>query len=174
MIQRKANPMSRREITILAERMRELLCLPNEKHTPIIEIIENRISAKLDPKFDYEIIEKESFPVGAYAITSYDKHKMFIRSDVYDDATNNVPMHRFTLAHELGHYCLQHSLSNNIGFARSRIKLYENPEWQADAFGGAFLVPRKEIVGLPIEEIVDIYGVSYSCAKTQVSSYMRL
>lgn len=174
MFQRKANPMSRKEITLIAEEMRYILCNPGELYTPIVDIIENRVSERLDPLFDYEIIEKESFPEGVYAITNYDKHKMYIRSDVYDDATNDVPMHRFTLSHELGHYCLQHSLSKNIGYARSKIKRYEDPEWQADAFGGAFLVPRKEVEGLGVEEIIDLYGVSYSCAKTQLSAYLRM
>ena len=107
----------------------------------------------------------------AEGLTYPDKGIVKIRQDVYNGAVSGNGRHRFTIAHELFHL-LQHD-DSNITFARIRkennIKKYEDPEWQADAFGGELLVPNHLIQGLSIEEISQKCGVSLSAASYQKS-----
>jgi len=81
---------------------------------------------------------------------------------------------RFTLAHELGHLVLH----SNTGMARrvrsSEIKIYCNSEWQADAFGGALLVPAHIARELgSADAIVRICGVSEAAANTRLRVLRR-
>lgn len=55
----------------------------------------------------------------------------------------------------------------NISLARNpeSVKAYEDPEWQADAFAGAFLMPSHLIKNMEVEEIMQRCGVSEAAAK---------
>lgn len=67
--------------------------------------------------------------------------------------------------HEIFHY-LKHG-KMNISLARNpeSVKAYEDPEWQADAFAGAFLMPSHLIKNMEVEEIMQRCGVSEAAAK---------
>jgi hypothetical protein len=81
---------------------------------------------------------------------------------------------RATIGHELGHGVLhvpvirrrrdspqrRHLLQRVLD---ERIKVYENPEWQAWALGGCVLAPRTGIKTLPgagVTELAEFFGVS--------------
>jgi Zn-dependent peptidase ImmA (M78 family) len=75
-----------------------------------------------------------------------------------------------TITHEFAHYLLH---DEAIGLARvmegEKLKPYHDPEWQAKAFAGEFLIPAHLISNLSIDEIVIKCGVSYEAARYQRS-----
>ncbi|MFG6327969.1 MAG: ImmA/IrrE family metallo-endopeptidase [Lachnospiraceae bacterium] len=123
---------------------------------------------KIIPEYEFCIEDIETMG-DAEGLTYPDKGIVKIRQDVYDGAVSGNGRHRFTIAHELFHL-LRHD-DSNITFARIRkendIKKYEDPEWQADAFGGELLVPNHLIQGLSAEEISQKCGVSLPAASYQ-------
>lgn len=92
-----------------------------------------------------------------------------IREDVYEGAVRGNGRDRLTMAHELFHL-LWHE-DSNITFARGgfdeEIRRFEDPEWQADAFGGELLVPHHLTAGLSPEQIAEQCGVSMAAARVQ-------
>lgn len=97
-------------------------------------------------------------------------------SDLFDGgARANRP--RATVIHELGHAVLHVPMYKELESLRKKkpqlvaarkdrrgdLKPYEDPEWQAWAFAGCFLVPRQTLVrvdGWPRTKIARTYGVS--------------
>ena len=71
-----------------------------------------------------------------------------IRESIYEGARQGKGRDRFTIMHEIFHF-MWHD-RDEISFARNpeSVKLYENPEWQADVFAGsvpyAFKVDKRE------------------------------
>ena len=51
-----------------------------------------------------------------------------------------------------------------------RLKPYEDPEWQANAFGGELLASSYLIKGMKTYEVSEKCGVSVSAAKIQLRS----
>lgn len=74
-----------------------------------------------------------------------------------------------TLAHELGHFLLHDGIT--LGLARvggaEQIPIYCDPEWQASAFAGEFLVDHDLIRSMTPEEVADKCGVSLQAARIQ-------
>lgn len=77
-----------------------------------------------------------------------------LRQDVAENARNGVGRSRFTAAHELGHAILHHrelATVNGHAFRDQRCtpieklpcgaRIYESPDWQANSWAGAFLMP---------------------------------
>ena len=50
------------------------------------------------------------------------------------------------------------------------MKPYEDPEWQADAFGGELLASSYLIEGMNSREVEKMCGVSAAAAKVQLKS----
>ena len=72
--------------------------------------------------------------------------KVLIREDVYLNACDNVCRDRFTLAHELAHWVMHRDTSfHREKPSHQKIKTFEDPEWQAEAFAGFLLIPTKTI-----------------------------
>lgn len=74
---------------------------------------------------------------------------------------------RFTIAHELAHYCLHRNNKSAFdGSTFHRGKEYTNQEREADNFAGALLMPKKELQHYiknqsnKIEEIAEHFGAS--------------
>ena len=94
---------------------------------------------------------------------------------------------KFTVAHELGHaemhvrelQMLNQGLGNALLRGGPDPEIYQNSEWQANAFAGAFLIPARALALLEAEgrlaakEISRHFGVSLSCAKTRLKIYQR-
>lgn len=73
----------------------------------------------------------------------------------YEGVLSSIPRDRFTAAHECGHAVLHFSqvrqkLSDNSLHLHRRgsIPAYRDPEWQANAFAAALLMPRHVILGI--------------------------
>lgn len=159
-----APPHSRCEIENFAYYVRCQLKLANCLYIPIVKIIEH-IIPQLDDTFQMETVSCNEMP-SEYASYCPESNILSIREDVYIAACNDDARHRFTIAHELGHYFIHDDLTK---FSRcpmgATIPAYQDPEWQANVFASAFLMPKNLIRGMTPEQ------VSRAC-KTSLQSAM--
>lgn len=156
-----ASAMSREEIESLARRIRaKFKC--TDLYFDIIRFVEY-VLPSIDSSFCYEYVDSAYLPANTYAF--YDPHDniMRISSDVYENAIKDIGRDRFTIAHEVGHYFLHR---NNIALARSKssVPAYRNPEWQANVFASALLIPVDKTKFMTPEEIQVSCKVSYQAA----------
>ena len=82
-----------------------------------------------------------------------------------------TPRSRFTLAHEIGHFCLNHHSDGVVtDFYRGRVDGYtDSRETEANEFAAALLMPRVMFTQLwneklLLEELTVIFGVSTEAA----------
>lgn len=167
----KCNPHSRQSIRGLAEYIRKQLRIENEKMFPIVELLD--IFKDCFEDFEYEVISDDEFVSNSYAYTDVSKGVVYIRESVYNGATLGNGRDRFTIAHEIGHYTLHNKINNYLHRTDDNIKLYEDPEWQANCFAAELLVPHNLIEELSIEEIVAECAVSKQVATIQKSYKKR-
>lgn len=164
---KKAVPCSRKEIREIAMNIRKLDRSTNSLYFDILRFMEVTLPS-IVPSYEFCVESIEEMG-NAQGLTYPNEGIVKIRSDVYEGAVAGNGRDRLTIAHELFHL-LKHD-DANITFARleddANIKAYEDPEWQADAFGGELLVPNHLIKGLSVEEISEKCGVSLAAAKYQ-------
>lgn len=98
------------------------------------------------------------------------KNLMRIREDIYLRAVDGEGRDRFTIAHEVGHLFMHED--DSVALCRlapgQQLKPFENPEWQADAFGGELLASSYLIKGMTPRDVKYKCGVSFSAAKVQL------
>lgn len=164
---RKAKPLSRQQIRDIANVVRKWEHAENKLYFDIVHFMDVTLP-KIAPEFIMEVVPKEELG-DAQGLTYPDSGIIKIREDVYERAVDGMGRDRLTLAHELFHL-LQHD-DSNITFARGNfaeeIRPYEDPEWQADAFGGELLVPHHLITNMNPRQISAECGVSMSAANVQ-------
>lgn len=129
-----------------AEKVRSAFVDPNRLDFPIIEVLEFGM-AKIDPQFVFDVQETDEMhedegrvPVGG--------NELILRRDVYEGACSGNGRHRFTSAHELGHFLMH----RKITLARARgigDKIYTDSEWQADTFAGTLLMSPRHAPQFP-------------------------
>lgn len=166
---RKAKPLSRQQIRTIADLVRKWEGASNKLYFDIVHFMDVTLP-KIVPEFTMEIVSKEELG-DAQGLTYPDSGIIKIREDVYEGAVQGNGRDRLTMAHELFHL-LQHE-DSNITFARGnlpeKVRPFEDPEWQADAFGGELLVPHHLIGGMTPEQIAIRCGVSKAAARMQYS-----
>lgn len=163
----KVAPLSREKICFMAEQMRQILGHSDIVQLPIVDIME-KVLDKIIPEFNWHIVHYREMP-DKHAETIPEECLIRIREDIYEGACNGLGRDRMTIAHEIAHILL-HS-DQRPSFARA-FKDYELPgycsaEWQAKAFAGELLVPRKLCGGMTVFEIADKCGVSLDAAQYQ-------
>lgn len=164
----QAKPMSRMEISKLANTLRKLLKLDDIFYVDVVRLLELALP---EIGVDYDIIEKSRMPQEALAVP--EESLILIRDDVYHRAIKNDGRARFTIIHEIGHF-LMHK-SNRISFARgnSNVPVYMDPEWQANVFAGEFLMPYDLVKDMDVESVIKKCGVTRSAAQTQLSHHRK-
>nr|DAY97256.1 MAG TPA: IrrE protein [Caudoviricetes sp.] len=167
----EAIPLSNATIQSMVRRLKKKLGIKRDEYVNVLEILENKLP-DMYPNFCLEIIPKEKMP-NKHGLTIPETNEIKIREDVYEGAFNGNGRDRLTIMHEIFHFIFHrgNNIIRHYGFARMEKKLpaYRNPEWQANAFAGAFLMDEETIKNLTISEIMDKYGVTYSAAVTQKS-----
>lgn len=166
----KANPCSRAELSAMAWRVRKFSGCTTVPAFPIVELIEHKLMdyCPLEVLEDSACGDKEAWIVPG-------QREIYVRDSVYEAAVNGNPRARFTLAHELGHRVF-HTIKQIMPCSiedMENLKLYQDPEWQANAFAGELLAPTRMIQGLSINEICDQFAVSYDCARIQYELHQR-
>lgn len=167
----RVGPTSRRAIRSYAKAFRKLLHLENDAYIDIIWLMENVLPEVLKKyNFSMEVLPKEEMGKN-HGLTDTRTGKIYIREDVYDGACRNNGRDRLTLAHEVGHFLLHAGITP--GLARTapgeKVPCYCDPEWQATAFAGEFLMDHDVIRNMTIAEVVQRCCVSYQAASIQKS-----
>lgn len=93
-----------------------------------------------------------------------DGHELTVSEVVYADALRDDGRARFTLAHELAHAVLHANQLRKINdarrgtpilFRREELRASEDPEWQANRFAAALLMPVDAV-----QFLINAYGIS--------------
>lgn len=164
-----AEPLSRNKIRHIAHQVKCLFGLQNTLYVPVEQVLERMHLVVPDAHF--EIVEYDEMGAETHGVTSVTERCIKIRSDVYEGACNGCGRDRMTIAHELGHFFL--FLLYGVSFCRTiegaSLPTYRNPEWQADCFGGEFLIDSSLVRGMSVNEVVEKCGVSSAAARCQLS-----
>lgn len=162
-----ARPLSRKDIRGFARYLRKAIGMDDRQYINIVDVVEVVLAA-IDPELNFVIAPMEEMG-NLHGLTDPATKTIRIREDVYCRACEGHGRDRFTIAHELGHYLMHDEIS--VGLARvnsgEKIITYRDPEWQADAFAGEFLMPHHQIKGLSAKQIARSYGVSLAAAELQ-------
>ena len=169
----KADPVSRNDIRRFVRELRRRVGLEYELYFPILPFTEN-VLPLLIPDFQFEVVP--IFKMGGKHGETYpSKNIIRIREDVYLRAAAGEGRDRLTIAHEVGHLFMHED--DAIALCRlasdEKLKCFENPEWQADAFGGELLASSYLIEGMTVSEVQEKCGVSSSAAYIQLNSLHR-
>ncbi|WP_214889816.1 ImmA/IrrE family metallo-endopeptidase [Exiguobacterium sp. s142] len=160
----KTKPRSRKDLRMFAYILRQALGYSDLARLDIVRVLEHDLVKVFGDDFEYEVVEVDEME--EYAICLPDLCKIIIREDVYVEAAKGYVRHRFTIAHEIGHLFLHHDVKKlaRIGGKLPDLKVFENPEWQANEFAGEFLAPSHLIGNLSVEEIATTFNVSKQVA----------
>ena len=152
----KADPVSREDIRRYVRHLKREVGLEYELYFPILHFVENVIPL-LIPDFQFEVVPVSEMG-GKHGETYPSKNIMRIREDVYLRAAAGEGRDRLTIAHEVGHLFLHED--DYIALCRlapgEKLKSFEDPEWQADAFGGEFLASSYLIKGMTEREVQEL------------------
>lgn len=169
----KAQGISRNDIRHIVREIRRITNLEQTMCFPVVRFLEH-ILPILISDFQLEIVPKEEMG-NKHGETYPSKNLIRIREDVYINAVEGNGRDRLTIAHEIGHLLLHDD--DSIALCRlepnERLKPYEDPEWQADAFGGELLAPSYLIRGLTSVEVQVKCGVSEAAANVQLRTLYR-
>lgn len=163
-------PLSRKQIRVLAERVRSLAGVLSPRF-PIVEFME--LFHRMSAGFVYDIRERELMGDN-HGLTYPDRNLMLIREDVYEGASDGNGRDRMTIAHEFGHLFMHRDLA----FARSvdarAVRTYNSSEWQADCYGGELLVSAQHIhlCNNPAEA-AELFGVTLRAAQVQWRAFQK-
>lgn len=159
-----AEPLSNDKIDEIAFNLRRAVGFDKMLYFPIVDFVE-LVLPQVDDGFSFSVEEKRNM-IDKYAYYDHTKNEMVVHDDVYDMACAGNGRHRFTIAHELGHYILHR---NGVKMCRisgnERIAAYLDPEWQANTFASAILMPKHLIRGLTSYEISIECGTSSQAAE---------
>ena len=164
-----AEPLSRCEIRRYANHIKAKLCIGPLDKVDIVNLMENVMPELFKSQgYEFELLTREEMG-NNHGLTDPISGKIYIREDIYEGACQGCGRDRLTMAHELGHYLLHNGA--RLGLARAmdneEIPPYRDPEWQATAFAGEFLMDHDAIKSMDVNEIVERYGVSYAAAQYQ-------
>jgi len=161
-------PRSRKDISKLAFEIRKILGLQNVLYIDVLKLVEN-ILPQIWDDYCFDVCPREE--MGDNHGLSIN-HTIQIREDVYDGAEVGEGRDRLTIIHELGHL-LMHSNAPKA-LARGKVITYKDPEWQATAFAGEFLMPQHLVINMNDYEIACECGVSLPAAKYQLSKIKKI
>ena len=166
----KADAISRDEIRKYVRLLKKNVGLEYELYFPILSFVES-ILPILIPDFQFEVVPEAEMG-NKHGETYPSKNLIRIREDIYLRAAAGEGRDRLTVAHEVGHLFLHED--DSIALCRlepgDKLKPYEDPEWQADAFGGELLASSYLIEGMNSREVEKMCGVSAAAAKVQLKS----
>ena len=166
----KADAISRDEIRKYVRLLKKNVGLEYELYFPILSFVEN-ILPILIPDFQFEVVPEAEMG-NKHGETYPSKNLIRIREYIYLRAAAGEGRDRLTVAHEVGHLFLHED--DSIALCRlepgDKLKPYEDPEWQADAFGGELLASSYLIEGMNSREVEKMCGVSAAAAKVQLKS----
>ena len=187
----RVRPRSKRQIESLSERILDsykpnLLKVPGR--LPVLDFFESYLPEKYE--LDTGVGELAD---GIEGLTSPDG-QVLVNEETYRNACNSRKSFkehgraRFTIIHECGHGIMHRNELRSRMISTGKLVLHRrpdlpaflDPEWQANYFAGALLMPRRAIKVLAEKEkslllpeiISDEFGVSYTAAKVRMDIVM--
>ncbi len=166
----KADAVSRQNIRDYVYMLKKKVGLENVLYFPILQFVENVLPV-LVPDFQFEVVPKNEMG-NKHGETYPSKNLIRIREDIYLRAAQGEGRDRLTIAHEIGHLFMHED--DAIALCRlapnERLKPFEDPEWQADAFGGELLASSYLIEEMSAYDVAKKCGVSMPAARVQLNS----
>ncbi len=175
--------LSYREIEALADEHRERL-FPGTLSLPKPVNVEH-VWETIGDTFD--TLVSDSLPEGIEGRT-WPNGRVEISEATFLGMRRNDPRSRFTVIHECAHAILHvhqiqkvlESLGTVTLNRRADIPAYQDPEWQANAYTGSYLMPRAACYELLRDErsfnpnlLMQTFCVSYTAACTRIEVLMR-
>lgn len=148
--------------------IRHVFGLEDVLYFPIIDFVEKILPTVFDD-YSFEVASCEEMG-NKHGETFPNEHTIKIREDVYLGAIKGMGRDRLTIAHEVGHLFMHDQNSTSfcqLGKGQS-LPPYEDPEWQADCFGGEMLAPAYLIIDMNVVEVMENCGVSPNAAMIQL------
>ena len=173
------NQIERRALSLLKSYCPENLLVA--KPTPVLEIFEDFVYGR----YGFTPLIQD-LPAGLEGRTNITTRTVELDSATHQALEENNVRARFSTAHEIGHVDLHREekafsgilTSKDVTYARRKdIPAYLDPEWQANTFSGALLMPlpvvknlMKNYSGLELLEIMtEKFCVSWEAAKIRTS-----
>lgn len=164
----KASAISRKNIQGFIRYLKKMVHLENEMYFPVVQFLEN-ILPILIPDFQLEIVPPKEMG-NKHGETYPSKNLIRIREDVYLGAVAGCGRDRLTIAHEIGHLFMHED--DSIALCKlapnEKLRPFEDPEWQANAFGGELLASTYLIKGMSAADVSEQCGVSMDAARVQL------
>lgn len=125
-----------------------------------------------------DIFDAESAPVDQSIEACWvpEQATLYLRDFVYADACKGGTRATFTISHELGHIVLAHKRTINREHAAA-IPIFQNSEWQANAFASEFAMPLPSIQELGLftpQQISKYFGVSLQAAEIRLEKLLKV
>ncbi|PJZ28782.1 ImmA/IrrE family metallo-endopeptidase [Leptospira kmetyi] len=151
---------------------------------PVLDILEFGYLKKL---FGYDW-STEELQDSLKGYTEFGKKKLVLSQATYEGASDGNPMDLFTVTHELGHVALHtdqirarlYEKMEIVKMNRGSIKPYLDPEWQANEFAAALLMPQSRVVEIiqsnqvtPENIICEEFGVSDMAARFRIDNVSK-
>lgn len=165
----KAAPLSRQNIRHFVKLIRKITGTENLTYFPIVQFMEN-VLPQIIEGFSYEIVPVEEMP-DKCGETYPALNLIKIREDIYCRAVQGDGFSRLTVGHETGHLLIndEHSISLCKIQPGTRLKAYEDPEWQANCFAGELLMYYPLVKDFSVDDLREKCGVTLSAATYQKS-----
>lgn len=148
-------PRSRAAIERLAEQFLAGFA-PERLRIPGPVAVVQALDCVLPRQYGFAVDVDGALPEGVAAVTDFEMRKVVVSPEVYAGSERGEPAGRFTLMHEIGHVVTIGAemesrlrlrrltgLSAQPVARRGSLAAFEDPEWQADAFAAAALMPRR-------------------------------
>lgn len=168
-----APPLSRSRIRRLVAEYRSLIGVDEHPFIPVVEILERRdVLGAIAPGFDMRIGDAEEMGENHGLTYSIDR-EIVIREDIYERACAHFGRDRMTIAHEIGHAALHADLPYTRRL-EEKVKTFQDPEWQASAFGGELLVNPQHLGQFAtLNAMADGFGVTVDALRIQLRAFER-
>ena len=163
----QAPPRSGENIEDLADAVRRAFGLLDVPYFQVVPFVEMGLQHLVDG-LEFDVVDTAEMGPRLGAVNPLTGDFM-IREDVYEAAVSGNPRHRFTVAHEAGHAMMHVRTLNRLPTSIGRVPPYRDPEWQANRFAAALLMPRHLVKNCTsISEIMEHFGVSKECAEMRI------
>lgn len=159
----EAPPLSRAAIVQVASRFRNMFGL-DDPFLPVERVIEHAMPAAM-PGFVFEVLTVAEMG-NRHGFWDPQEKTLALREDVYAGLLNNHGRDRFTAMHEVGHAVLHRVTLNRVS-GEGVVSAFRDPEWQANTFAAAALMPISLMPATPsIRGVMQEFGVTSDAAQT--------
>lgn len=155
-------PRSRRQIEAIADAVREVLGISKGARIAMQPVLEFALDDLVEGAY-YDIANDTDLG-GAEGMTHGTEPVIVLSASCYMRLGRSDNRARMTVAHELGHLLL-HSGQRVFHFSEPMNDNRFDPEWQADQFAAALLMPREAFSRMrTVKQAMKTFGVSKAAA----------